>query len=208
MTIFNPSEYQEEYVIGADEVGTGTIAGPIVVVGVLAKRDWTYPGLNDSKQLSEKQREKLEILLKDNKDIVFHIAERSSKDVDESFSGALKSAYFEVYENLYKKAVGSVLFIADGKLKIDTSAICKSQFISFVKGDTYIPHVMVASILAKTYRDAQMRELHKQFPNYSWDDNKGYGTKKHLDAIEKYGVSDLHRKSFAPIKKILANERN
>lgn len=195
------SKHSSEYFIGADEVGTGTIAGPIVVCAVLAKRDWVMEGLNDSKKLSEKKREFLKSKLKDN--VIFHISERTSQEVDKGFSNALKLAYQEAFEKVAKKATESVTFLADGNLNIDISKFSNADFACYVKGDTFIPHIMAASILAKTYRDDLMKSYHETYPNYNWIKNKGYGTKEHLDCLEKYGVSELHRKSFEPVKKIL-----
>ena len=176
-------------IIGCDEVGYGCLAGPLVVVGVRAPKDWALAGLNDSKKLSPKRREGV---------IAWHLAERSSQVIDQfGVASALKDAYVECFKALYQD---DCLIISDGILKFDNLGVDAYDKVSVIKADTKFPAVMAASILAKTYRDGKMKLLHKQYPNYGWDHNVGYGAKDHLEAIAKYGPCPLHRMSYAPMR--------
>lgn len=187
--------------IGCDEVGYGCLAGPLVVVGVKAPKDWSIPGLRDSKKLSAKRREALTETM--NKLIVdgtieWHLAERSNIFIDtHGVAKALKDAYVEVFHNLYQP---DCLIICDGNLKFDGLGVDEYDKLSVVKADDKIPQVMAASILAKVYRDGKMKILHNLHPMYGWDHNVGYGSKDHLEALATHGPSPLHRYSYAPIK--------
>lgn len=190
-------------IVGVDEVGTGALAGSLCVAGVRAPKDWALDGLNDSKKLSAKKREVMqERLLKliSDKEISWHLAERSNFEIDKLGMGvALKSAYIEVFKNLYNK---DCLIITDGILKFDNLGVDDYDKISVIKADGKFPTVMAASILAKTYRDEKMKKLHEMYPVYDWIKNVGYAAKNHLDGIKKYGPCVLHRFSYAPIRDI------
>jgi len=192
-------------IIGCDEVGYGCLAGPLVVVGVRAPKDWALDGLNDSKKLSAKRREvmrdKLNKLIEDGS-IAWHLAERSNLIIDKvGVAVALKDAYVECFKALYQD---DCLIISDGILKFDNLGVDAYDKVSVIKADTKFPTVMAASILAKTYRDAKMKALHQLHPQYGWDSNVGYGSKDHLEAIDKHGPCPLHRFSYAPMKHIKA----
>jgi ribonuclease HII len=189
------------FIVGADEVGYGCLAGPLVVCGVRAPKDWSLAGLNDSKKLSEKKRhvmgDKLSDLISKN-EITFHIAERSNVQIDKTgVAIALKSAYVECFHELYQP---DSLIISDGILKFDNLGVNDYDKISIIKADTKIPAVMAASIIAKNYRDKKMKIFHPLHPQYGWDSNVGYGSKDHLNAIAKYGPCALHRYSYAPMR--------
>lgn len=190
-------------IVGTDEVGYGCLAGPLVVAGVRAPKDWTLKGLNDSKKLSAKKRESLclELLkLIDNKIIAWHLAERSNEYIDQvGVYLALKEAHVEVFHALYQE---DCLIITDGNLKFDKLGVDAYDKQSVIKADNKFPTVMAASILAKTYRDGKMHALHHIYPMYGWDSNVGYGSKVHKNALEKYGPCPLHRFSYAPIKEL------
>lgn len=188
-------------IIGADEVGYGSLAGPLVVGGVRAPKGWMLEGLNDSKKLSAKKREvmrdKLMKLISD-KEISWHLAERSNLEIDKvGVAVALKNSYIEIFHKLYED---DCLIITDGILKFDNLGVDAYDKISVIKADSKFPTVMAASILAKTYRDEKMKQLHNTYPNYGWDHNVGYGAKDHLEAIAKIGPCPLHRFSYAPMK--------
>lgn len=188
-------------IIGCDEVGYGCLAGPLVVVGVRAPKDWSLAGLNDSKKLSAKKREAMRDQLSnliESGTIAWHLAERSNAVIDkDGVAVALKSAYVEVFHKLYQD---DCLIISDGILKFDNLGVDGYDKVSVIKADAKYPAVMAASILAKTYRDGKMKILHELHPQYGWDSNVGYGSKDHLAAIEKYGPCPLHRQSYAPMK--------
>ena len=195
-------------IIGADEVGYGSLSGPLVICGVKAPKDWALAGLGDSKKLSEKKRlvmgDKLgELILKN--EIQIHIAERSNKEIDSlGVAAAMKSCYVEIFHKLY---CDKSLIIIDGNLKFDNLGVDAYDNISVVKADSKFPAVMAASIIAKNYRDGQMKKWHDVFPLYNWNKNMGYGAKDHLDAIEKYGPCKLHRYSYAPMKNLPEEQR-
>lgn len=195
--------------VGCDEVGYGSLAGPLVVVGVRAPKDWAIPGLRDSKQLSPKRREimrgELGKLI-ENGTIAWHLAERSNVQIDKhGVAVALKDAYIECFHALYQP---DCLIISDGTLKFDGLGVDAYDKVSIIKADTKIPTVMAASILAKTYRDGKMKILHELHPMYGWDHNVGYAAKDHLEALEKYGACALHRFSYAPMKNMVHTDPN
>lgn len=190
-----------KYIIGADEVGYGSLAGPLVVAGVKAPKNWSLDGLNDSKKLSAKKREQMRDRLTKliiNKEISYHLVEFSNTDIDGvGVARVLKRAYIEIFKTLY--CVDSHI-ISDGVLDFSDYGIDHYSMESMVKADTKIPTVMAASILAKTYRDEKMKNLHKLYPKYLWNKNVGYGSKTHLLAIEMWGPTPYHRMSYAPMK--------
>lgn len=197
------------FTIGCDECGYGSLAGPLVVVGVRAPQDWALEGLNDSKKLSAKKREamrgKLGKLIED-KVITWHLAERSNFVIDKvGVAVALKDAYVEVFHRLYEP---DSLIISDGILKFDNLGVSDYDQVSVIKADTKYPAVMAASILAKTYRDELMHIMHPLHPMYGWDSNVGYGSKDHLEAIAKYGPCPLHRYSYAPMRNMVYEDPN
>jgi ribonuclease HII len=192
------------YILGSDECGYGALCSSLVVCGVRAPKDWELEGLNDSKKLSPKRREVMrEKLLKlaDSNVINYHIAERPNTTIDQfGVAMVLKDAYVEVFKKLYQD---DCLIITDGTLKFDNLGIDDFDKVSLIKADGMIPQVMAASILGKTYRDANMRELHKQYPQYDWEHNMGYPNPFHLQAIKQYGPCPLHRMSYAPMRKMI-----
>ena len=196
--VLSPSK---TFFVGCDEVGYGCLAGPLVVGGVRAPRDWTLAGLNDSKKLSDKSltamRAKLLPLI-EKKEISYHFAERSNTYIDKvGVAVALKEAYVECFHALYDP---DSLIITDGILKFDNLGVDAYDKVSLIKADNLIPCVMAASILAKTYRDGIMQEWHKKYPVYGWDSNVGYAAKAHYAGINNFGPCALHRFSYAPMK--------
>ncbi len=191
-----------KYVIGADEVGYGALCGPVVVGAVIAPHDWSIPGLNDSKKLTDKQRrvmdEKLRTLAK-YKIIQFSIALEDNKNIDTyGVSKCLKKCYGNSIGEVFKTSnltIEDVDVIVDGNLKL-SDVLGDLNYTSVVKADTTVPSVMAASILAKVFRDDIMVALAPDFPEYEWESNKGYGSQVHIDAIKKIGYSEYHRKSY------------
>lgn len=193
----------KEYIIGVDEVGTGSWAGALVVVGVRATKRWSLDNLNDSKKLSAKRREasaaQLEKLISSN-EITWALAEQSNLVIDQLGLGvALKDAYVEVFKQLYRD---DCLIICDGTLKFNDPEVSLFDKISVIKADTKYSQVMAASILAKVYRDSKMKMLHQQYPVYGWNKNVGYHSAYHVEALQKHGPCPLHRFSYDPIKKM------
>ena len=192
------------YILGIDEVGMGCLAGPVVSCGVLAPADWSLEGLRDSKKftkLAEKTQrsilDKLNTAI-DKKEIAFCLKERSNWRIDSvGIIPALKETYEEILENLYRS---DCTIILDGLPKFDKVGGDGYDVRWIVKADSKFPTVMAASIIAKSYRDSWMKNMHDLHPDYNWKSNVGYGTPDHLEAIAKHGGSPLHRHSFAPLK--------
>jgi len=170
---------------GIDEAGRGPLAGPLVVAGVIILED--IIGLDDSKKLSEKKREKLFDEIKDKSK--YHIVFKSAKDIDDlGITLCLKSSILEIMQNLEKFCDE---FLVDGNTNFGIQNLQKE-----IKADTKYPEVSAASILAKVSRDRFMNDISIKYPNYDFKKHKGYGTKAHIETIKKFGRSDIHRFSF------------
>jgi len=183
-------------VAGVDEAGRGPLAGPVVTATVILDLKKIIPGLNDSKKLSEKKREELyEIITKEA--ICWEIKIVSPEIIDEI--NILQATLFGMEEAVLSLKVKPDLCLIDGN-KIPKKLIGFSKAI--VKGDAKIASIAAASILAKVTRDRLMHKLHKKFPQYNFKKNKGYPTKEHIAALDKYGILDCHRKSYKPIQQL------
>ena len=183
-------------VAGVDEAGRGPLAGPVVTATVILDLKKIIPGLNDSKKLSEKKREELyEIITKEA--ICWEIKIVSPEIIDEI--NILQATLFGMEEAVLSLKVKPDLCLIDGN-KIPKKLIGFSKAI--VKGDAKIASIAAASILAKVTRDRLMHKLHKKFPQYNFKKNKGYPTKEHIAALDKYGVLNCHRKSYKPIQQL------
>ena len=180
-------------VAGVDEVGRGPLAGPVVAAAVILREDKSFNELADSKSLSAKKREELNILIKD-KALSWKIAFVSSKKIDQiNILQASLLAMMKAVEGLEKKP-DKVLIDGIHTLNISVPSI------AVVRGDTKHKSIMAASIIAKVARDEFMKKLDKKFPQYGFIDNKGYPTKFHFKALELYGPCEQHRASFRPLK--------
>ena len=188
-------------VAGVDEAGRGPLAGPVVAAAAILPPRWAetglpaeLAGLNDSKQLTETQREKFFAFLTACAEIEFGIAEVSAAVIDEI--NILQATHRAMNAALAKLNPLPLHALVDGRpvksLRVPQTAI--------VKGDARSYSIAAASVLAKVTRDRLMRQFHAQFPEYGFAEHKGYGTAKHLAAIEKFGACPIHRKSFAPLK--------
>ena len=170
---------------GIDEAGRGPLAGPMVVAGVILEKD--ILGLNDSKVLSEKKREKLFDEIKEKSK--YHIVFKSAKEIDDfGISFCLKSSILEIMQNLQEFSNN---FLMDGNINFGIQNLQKE-----IKADAKYAQVSAASILAKVSRDRFMDEISPLYANYNFHKHKGYGTKSHIEAIRKFGRSDIHRFSF------------
>ncbi|AYJ80422.1 ribonuclease HII [Aliarcobacter cryaerophilus ATCC 43158] len=170
---------------GIDEAGRGPLAGPIVVAGVILEKD--ILGLNDSKVLSEKKREKLFDEIKEKSK--YHIVFKSAKEIDDfGISFCIKSSILEIMQQLQKFSNN---FLMDGNTNFGIENLKKE-----IKADAKYAQVSAASILAKVSRDRFMNEISSKYPNYNFQKHKGYGTKAHIEIIREFGRSDIHRFSF------------
>ncbi|MGV3151565.1 ribonuclease HII [Sarcina ventriculi] len=196
---FDKAFLEKGFIAGVDEVGRGPLAGPIVACAVildLNDLDDIILDINDSKLLSRQKREELDKIIR-KKAISFCIAEINNKIIDEKGIGyANNKIFIDACNGLSKKPD---LVLSDGYLiknfNIDNKYI--------IKGDRKSASIACASILAKVYRDNIMRNYHKKYPNYDFENNVGYGTKNHLDGIKNHGITPIHRKSF--LKNIINN---
>ena len=188
--------------IGVDEAGRGPLVGSVVAAAVILPPDFHLYGLTDSKKLSEKKRDLLYQQITDQCD--WSVAEASSVEIDQinilqATMLAMKRAIIDLQEE-YSKYRGKTIFnvMVDGNHCPDI-ANCKA----IVKGDLSEPTISAASIIAKVTRDRQMRELDSHYPQYGFAQHKGYGTRKHILALSKYGpIQGIHRHTFSPIKEI------
>ncbi len=186
-------EYNEkgfELIGGIDEAGRGPLFGPVVAACVVLPKGCLIEGVNDSKKLSEKKREALFDEIKE-KAVAWGVGIVDNNTIDEiNILEATRKAMHEAVANLQVKP--DYIFI-DAEKHVDT---CGIPYLPIVKGDALSINIACASIIAKVTRDRMIDELSKQYPEYGLDKHKGYGTKAHIDAIKKYGLTPLHRKSF------------
>ena len=175
---------------GCDEAGRGCLAGPVFAAAVILPKNFTNHLLNDSKQLDEKQRTLLRPII-ENKAIAWAVAQVDNIEIDEI--NILNASFLAMHRAVEKLVKTPEVLLIDGN-RFNTYRNIPHHCI--VKGDGKYMSIAAASILAKTYRDDYMGQLHRKFPEYHWSRNKGYPTKKHRDAIKEFGVTTCHRKSF------------
>lgn len=175
---------------GCDEAGRGCLAGPVFAAAVILPKGFSHPLLNDSKQVTEKKRNELRLII-EQEAVAYAVASVSSSEIDEIniLKASFKAMHLAV--DALKKKPG--LLLIDGNRFIPYKKI---PHRCIIKGDATYMSIAAASILAKTCRDEYMLRLHHAFPHYNWKQNKGYGTLAHRDAIMKHGMCEHHRKSF------------
>lgn len=186
----------KRYIAGVDEVGRGPLAGPVVAAAVILPESFSLLGLTDSKKLSAKQRAIFDQEIK-KQAVAIGIGLVDSEDIDQI--------------NIYQASILAMeraineLDVRPDHLLIDAVPLqkisCSSEVI--IKGDQKSLSIAAASVVAKVYRDQVMAEYHQKYPYYQFDQNQGYGTAGHLQGIKEYGVTPIHRKTFAPIKDYL-----
>jgi ribonuclease HII len=190
------------FIAGLDEVGRGPLAGPVLAAAVLLKSGANnlLKGINDSKKISEKQRNYFYDILINNENIEWGIGIVSEKIIDKiNILEATKLAMRRAVEQLQKKVGGKIDYLViDGNFKINSDIPQKS----FIKGDQKVLSISVASIIAKVSRDKIMEKIDKKYPKYKFCNHKGYGTSLHFEMIEKYGPCPIHRLSFFPFSKV------
>ncbi len=188
-----------EYFCGVDEAGRGPLAGPVYAAAVILDPAQPIVGLADSKKLSERRRETLEIEIK-SKAVAWAVAFASVDEIDRI--NILQATLLAMQRAVNALSPAATSALIDGNrcplLNIPARAI--------IRGDASEGAISAASILAKTARDAEMRRIHADFPHYGLDRHKGYDTAVHRAALAKYGPADFHRRSFAPIRALLSRE--
>ena len=183
--------YQKDLIeAGCDEAGRGCLAGPVFAAAVILPVNFNHPLLNDSKKVSEKNRNELRLIIEKSA-LAFAVASIDNDEIDKI--NILKASFKAMHLALDKLKKKPQLLLIDGNRFYNYKKI---PHRCIIKGDSIYTSIAAASILAKTYRDGFMLKLHKKFPQYSWDKNKGYGTVLHRNAIEEFGQCKYHRKSF------------
>ena len=185
-----------KFIAGVDEAGRGPLAGPLVVASCILPQGYDNPQIDDSKKLTEKKREELFELIKSVAvDYYINIVDVETIDTKNIYQ-ATKDAMRECIENLKIKpdaALTDAMPIRDMNIEV----------MDLIKGDAKSQSIAAASILAKVTRDHIMYELDEKYPMYDFKSNKGYGTKKHIAALNEYGFKEIHRKSYEPVKSMV-----
>jgi ribonuclease HII len=194
--IFSMAAYKGELICGVDEAGRGPLAGPVYAAAVILDPARPIAGLRDSKKLNAARREALAILIRRDA-LSWSIAHCSEAEIDTlNILQATMLAMRRAIEGLH---IVPTLALIDGN-RCPPSAV---RAEAIVKGDDKVAEISAASILAKTARDAVLLEMHRQYPDYAFDQHKGYPTALHLERLRLHGVSPVHRKSYAPVRALL-----
>lgn len=175
---------------GTDEAGRGCLAGPVTAAAVILPDNFSHPWLNDSKQLSEKKRLELKPII-ETEAITYAVSHVMMEEIDQY--NILNASILAMHRAIEKLSKQPEFIAIDGNR---FKPYQKTPYECVVKGDGKYLHIAAASILAKTYRDDFMKKLHEELPHYCWNNNKGYPTAEHRQAIKKHGPSVYHRKSF------------
>lgn len=175
---------------GCDEVGRGCLAGPVCAAAVIFPYGYNNKEINDSKQLTEQKRNELKQIIERDA-LAYAVAEVSETDIDKM--NILRASIHCMNLAIGKLEIKPELILVDGNRFTDKWGI---PYKCVVKGDATYLSIAAASILAKTYRDALMCRLSEEYPEYDWNHNKGYPTPKHITAVDQFGLTPYHRKSF------------
>mgnify|MGYP006278067821 CR=1 FL=1 len=187
--------HKYQYIAGVDEAGRGPLAGPLVVAAVILGK-CKIPGLDDSKKLSPAKRELLFEKIK-NRAKCWHIEVVSVSDIDRL--NILQATMLGMTNSVHNLQIKPDFCLIDGnKVPQELTKFAKA----IVKGDSKYAEISAASILAKVYRDRLMQDIHQQYPQYNFASNKGYPTREHKEALQKFGITNWHRKSFKPVNQI------
>lgn len=192
MSVFEKEAYEKgyTYIAGMDEAGRGPLAGPVVAASVILPKDCLIEGVNDSKKVSEKKREKLYDDITQNA-IAWGVGIVDNQVIDEI--NILEATRKAMHEAICQLKVKPDYILIDAEKKVDTNGI---PYMPIIKGDALSISIAAASIVAKVTRDRMMREYDRMFPVYGFEKHKGYGTKAHIDAIRENGLCMIHRKTF------------
>jgi ribonuclease HII len=200
LKIHNPSlslfDHVGEVVCGVDEAGRGPLAGPVFAAAVILDPDRPIVGLRDSKKLTEARRDALAIQIKANA-LAWSIAESSELEIDAL--NILQASLLAMRRAVEGLRVQPTLALIDG----NRCPVMSVRSEAIIGGDDIVDSISAASILAKTARDAALLVLHERYPNYAFDQHKGYPTALHLERLRLHGVCEVHRKSYAPVRALL-----
>ncbi len=175
---------------GCDEAGRGCLAGPVFAAAVILPPDFYHPLLNDSKQVTEENRNELRKFIQENA-VCYSVAQVDHEEIDRI--NILQASFKAMHLALDSLKKRPKMLLIDGNRFLKYR---RTRHHCIVKGDSTYASIAAASILAKTFRDEYMLNLHPQFPHYKWNTNKGYGTIEHRQAIQQHGLSPFHRKTF------------
>jgi ribonuclease HII len=195
-SLFDLSGYTGEIICGVDEAGRGPLAGAVYAAAVILDPAKPIEGLRDSKKLSEAKREALAELIKEHA-LAWSIASCSEAEIDDL--NILHASMLAMRRAVESLNVQPTLALIDG----NRCPVMPYRSEAIVKGDDKVPAISAASILAKTARDASLQALHLQYPQYGFDQHKGYPTTLHLERLRLHGVSPVHRRSYAPVRNLL-----
>lgn len=185
-----------ERICGVDEAGRGPLAGPVFAAAVILDPSRPIAGLRDSKKLSPAKRDELALVIRRDA-LAWAIAQCSEGEIDAL--NILQATMLAMRRAIEGLALAPTLALIDG----NRCPVCQIRTEAVVKGDDKVAEISAASILAKTARDAALLDMHRQYPQYAFDQHKGYPTALHLERLRQHGVSPLHRRSYAPVRKLL-----
>jgi ribonuclease HII len=185
-----------QFIAGVDEAGRGPLAGNVVAAAVILDQNAEIMGLDDSKKLSEATRDKLSRQIKQQA-LAYAIAEADVSEIDRL--NILQATMLAMHRAVSALQIKPDFIYIDGNRSPEWSYLSRAV----VKGDQKIQSIAAASILAKVHRDNSLKLLHEQYPNYGFIRHKGYPTAEHLAALQEYGASPVHRRSYAPVKAVL-----
>jgi ribonuclease HII len=185
-----------EVICGVDEAGRGPLAGPVFAAAVILDPARPIEGLRDSKKLSAVRRDELAVIIRRDA-LAWAIAQCSEAEIDEL--NILQATMLAMRRAIEGLSVLPSLALIDG----NRCPVCSIRTEAIVKGDDKVAEISAASILAKTARDAALMEMHQSYPQYAFDQHKGYPTALHLERLRAHGVSPVHRRSYAPVRDLL-----
>jgi ribonuclease HII len=190
-------DYSNEVICGVDEAGRGPLAGPVFAAAVILDPARPIVGLRDSKKLTEARRDALAVQIK-AQSLAWSVACCSESEIDTL--NILQATMLAMRRAVEGLKVPPTLALVDG----NRCPVISIRSEAIIKGDDKVPAISAASILAKTARDAALVMLHQQYPHYAFDQHKGYPTALHLERLRMHGVSPVHRRSYAPVRELLA----
>lgn len=185
-------------VAGVDEVGRGPLAGPVVAAAVILDEDRLIEGLADSKALSAHRREELSILIREHA-ICWALGRAEVEEINRL--NILQASLLAMQRAVMALTIEPELVLVDGNQAPGLACPVKT----IIRGDATVPSISAASILAKVARDAEMRDMDRRYPGYEFSLHKGYPTRTHIEALQRQGVSPIHRRSFGPVRRAITN---
>jgi ribonuclease HII len=185
-----------EMLAGVDEVGRGPLAGPVVAAAVILNPENPIEGLNDSKKINQKKRESMSIEIQ-SKSLAWSLGRAEVEEIDKL--NILKASLLAMKRAIESLVLKPKLIAVDGQYTPEVDY----EKIAIIKGDSLVPAISAASIIAKVARDKEMIEFDEIYPGYGFSSHKGYPTKQHIESLEILGITEIHRRSFSPVAKLI-----